>query len=82
MYVLTLCVLVPLLTLLCLTIQVYQGHRFDILEGVGFIEAYLNTYFSIFPNTIWPILIELASVIYAVFALRDTLNRIKDFKRL
>ncbi|KAM5538791.1 hypothetical protein V8D89_007513 [Ganoderma adspersum] len=56
-------------------------HRFNILEGVGCVEAYPNPFLSILLTT-WLVLIGLASAIYAFFALRGMLNRTKDLKRL
>ena len=66
----------------CLVVWFYQGHRFNVLEGVGCIEAYPNTFLSIFLNTTWPIPIGLASATYALLAFRGTLDRTKDLRRL
>ncbi|KAM5538787.1 hypothetical protein V8D89_007509 [Ganoderma adspersum] len=60
----------------------YQGHRFDILEGVGCVEAYPNTFLSILLNTAWPIPIGLASAVFAILALRGGLDRTRDLKLL
>ncbi|KAM5538788.1 hypothetical protein V8D89_007510 [Ganoderma adspersum] len=60
----------------------YQGHRFNILEGVGCVEAYPITFLSILLNTAWPIPIGLASAIYALLAFRGTLDRTRDLRRL
>ncbi|KAI1790851.1 GPCR fungal pheromone mating factor, partial [Ganoderma leucocontextum] len=60
----------------------YQGHRFNLLEGVGCVEAYPNTFLSILLNTIWPIPIGLTSAVYAFLALRGALNRTKDLNQL
>ncbi|KAH9916395.1 STE3-domain-containing protein [Epithele typhae] len=48
---------------------VYQGHRFDILEGVGCIEEYPNTIMSYFLFTAWPIPIGLVSATYCTLTL-------------
>ena len=65
-----------------LVVWFYQGHRFDILEGVGCVEAYPNTFLSIILNTSWPIPIGLASAVFAFLALRGALDRTRDLKLL
>nr|WCD39446.1 Ste3-9 [Ganoderma boninense] len=60
----------------------YQGHRFNILEGVGCVEAYPNTFLSILLNTSWPIPISLTSSVYAFLALRGAFDRTRDLKQL
>ena len=65
-----------------LVVWFYQGHRFDILEGVGCVEAYPNTFLSILLNTSWPIPIGLASAVFAFLALRGALDRTRDLKLL
>ena len=63
----------------CLAVWFYQGHRFDILEGIGCVEAYPNTFLSILLNTVWPVPIGLVSAVYAVLAVRGTT---RDLRRL
>ena len=72
----------PLPDFPCVVVWFYQGHRFNILEGVGCVEAYPNTFLSIFLNTTWPIPIGLASATYALLAFRGMLDRTKDLRRL
>ncbi|PIL26116.1 hypothetical protein GSI_11870 [Ganoderma sinense ZZ0214-1] len=60
----------------------YQGHRFNILEGIGCVEEYPNTFLSILLNTVWPVPIGLASAVYAILTLRGTLARTRDLRRL
>ena len=67
---------------MCLVVWFYQGHRFNILEGVGCVEAYPNTFLSILLNTSWPIPIGLASAVFAFLALRGALDRTRDLKLL
>ena len=71
-----------LLDSLLVVVWFYQGHRFDILEGIGCIEAYPNTFLSILLNTVWPIPIGLVSAVYASLALRGAIDRTKDLKEL
>ncbi|KAL4252070.1 G-protein coupled receptor 4 family protein [Abortiporus biennis] len=47
-----------------------QGHRFDILEGVGCSSAVPNTYLAIFLYTFWHIIIGVISLSYAGRTLR------------
>ena len=74
--------LIRFLALMCLAVWFYQGHRFNILEGVGCVEAYPNTFLSLLLNTTWPIPIGLVSVAYAALALWGTLDRTEDLRRL
>ncbi|PIL26117.1 hypothetical protein GSI_11871 [Ganoderma sinense ZZ0214-1] len=60
----------------------YQGHRFNILEGVGCVEAYPNTFLSILLTTSWPIPIGLTTAVYAFLSLRGALDRTRDLKQL
>ncbi|TBU29728.1 STE3-domain-containing protein [Dichomitus squalens] len=60
----------------------YQGHRFNIYEGVGCMEAYPNTFLSILLNTSWPLPIGLTSAVFAVLALRAAFDRTRDLRRL
>ncbi|KAH9856250.1 STE3-domain-containing protein [Lenzites betulinus] len=60
----------------------YQGHRFDILEGVGCMEEYPNTYLAYFLYVVWPIPIGLISGTYCVLTLRSFFRRRRDFSAL
>ncbi|KAI1790868.1 putative fungal pheromoneG-protein-coupled receptor [Ganoderma leucocontextum] len=60
----------------------YQGHRFDLIEGVGCIEAYPNTWLALILYFIWPLAIGLVSAIYCILTLKSFLNRRKSFCEL
>ncbi|OBZ74837.1 Pheromone B alpha 3 receptor [Grifola frondosa] len=60
----------------------YQGHRFDILEGIGCIPAIPNTILSYFLYEAWPIPIGLVSAFYCISTIRAFLKRRKQFNEL
>ncbi|KAI8992846.1 STE3-domain-containing protein [Trametes punicea] len=60
----------------------YQGHRFDILEGIGCIEEYPNTWLAYLLYITWPIPIGLVSATYCTLTLRAFLKRRRDFNTL
>ncbi|KAI0641059.1 STE3-domain-containing protein [Trametes meyenii] len=60
----------------------YQGHRFDILEGVGCVEEYPNTFLSYLLYTTWPLPIGLVSATYCTLTLRAFFKRRRDFSTL
>ncbi|KAI0703963.1 GPCR fungal pheromone mating factor [Earliella scabrosa] len=60
----------------------YQGHRFDIYEGVGCIEEYPNTFLAYLLYIVWPIPIGLASATYCVLTLRTFLRQRREFHAL
>ncbi|KAK7680857.1 hypothetical protein QCA50_016167 [Cerrena zonata] len=59
-----------------------QGHRFDILEGVGCSSAVPFTIPSFFLFFGWPIFLGVISAIYSGFTLRAFLKRRKQFSEL
>nr|AER30317.1 mating pheromone receptor a1 [Rhodotorula sphaerocarpa] len=61
---------------------VVQGHRYDIVQGVGCIPAYYWSLPLIFIIWIWPIVFYLAAAVYAVLAFRLFVARRFQFARL
>ncbi|KAI0350971.1 STE3-domain-containing protein [Trametes cingulata] len=60
----------------------YQGHRFDILEGVGCVEEYPNSFLAYLLYITWPIPIGLVSATYCTLTLRAFFRRRRDFSTL
>ncbi|KAI1790869.1 STE3-domain-containing protein [Ganoderma leucocontextum] len=60
----------------------YQGHRFDILEGMGCLEAYPNTWLALILYFLWPIPIGLVSATYCILTLRAFFKRRRQFNEL
>ncbi|RDX40478.1 putative fungal pheromoneG-protein-coupled receptor [Lentinus brumalis] len=60
----------------------YQGHRFDILEGIGCIEEYPNTFLAYLLYVCWPIPIGLVSATYCTLTLRAFFHRRQQFNEL
>ncbi|EIW56751.1 STE3-domain-containing protein [Trametes versicolor FP-101664 SS1] len=60
----------------------YQGHRFDILEGVGCVEEYPNSFLAYLLFITWPIPIGLVSGTYCILTLRAFFRRRRDFSAL
>ncbi|OSD03764.1 pheromone receptor [Trametes coccinea BRFM310] len=60
----------------------YQGHRFDILEGVGCTEEYPNSFLAYLLYITWPIPIGLVSATYCILTLRAFFKRRRDFSTL
>ncbi|OJT14439.1 Pheromone B alpha 3 receptor [Trametes pubescens] len=60
----------------------YQGHRFDILEGVGCVEEYPNSFLAYLLFITWPIVIGLVSGTYCILTLRAFFRRRRDFSAL
>ncbi|KAI9057590.1 fungal pheromone receptor [Trametes sanguinea] len=60
----------------------YQGHRFDILEGIGCIEEYPNSFLAYLLYVAWPIPIGLVSATYCTLTLRAFFKRRRDFSTL
>ncbi|TFK87793.1 putative fungal pheromoneG-protein-coupled receptor [Polyporus arcularius HHB13444] len=60
----------------------YQGHRFDILEGIGCIEEYPNTFLAYLLYVCWPIPIGLVSATYCTLTLRAFFHRRRQFNEL
>ncbi|KAI0830071.1 STE3-domain-containing protein [Trametes gibbosa] len=60
----------------------YQGHRFDILEGVGCVEEYPNSFLAYLLYITWPIPIGLVSATYCTLTLRAFFRRRRDFSAL
>ena len=61
---------------------VYEGHRFDLMEGVGCIEAYPNTWLALILYYLWPIAIGLVSATYCVLTLTAFFKRRRRFSEL
>ncbi|CDO68081.1 hypothetical protein BN946_scf184788.g12 [Trametes cinnabarina] len=61
---------------------VYQGHRFDILEGVGCTEEFPNSFLAYLLYFTWPIVIGLVSATYCILTLRAFFKRRRDFSTL
>nr|VWO99365.1 Pheromone receptor CPRa1p [Ganoderma boninense] len=60
----------------------YQGHRFDIIEGIGCVEAYPNTWLAIILYFAWPFFIGIISACYCYKTLKAFLARRKEFSQL
>ncbi|RPD60895.1 STE3-domain-containing protein [Lentinus tigrinus ALCF2SS1-6] len=60
----------------------YQGHRFDILEGIGCIEEYPNTWLAYVLYVCWPIPIGLVSATFCILTLRAFFQRRRQFNEL
>ncbi|PIL26107.1 hypothetical protein GSI_11861 [Ganoderma sinense ZZ0214-1] len=60
----------------------YQGHRFDILEGMGCLEAYPNTWLALILYFLWPIPIGLVSATYCILTLKAFFKRRRQFNEL
>nr|VWO99360.1 ABC1 transporter [Ganoderma boninense] len=60
----------------------YQGHRFDILEGIGCLEAYPNTWLALILYFLWPIPIGLVSATYCILTLKAFFKRRRQFNEL
>ncbi|KAH9943341.1 STE3-domain-containing protein [Epithele typhae] len=60
----------------------YQGHRYNIYEGFGCMEAYPNTILSYFLYVAWPIPIGLVSATYCSLTLHAFFKRRRQFKEL
>ncbi|KAI0656216.1 STE3-domain-containing protein [Cubamyces menziesii] len=60
----------------------YQGHRFDILEGIGCVEEYPNSFLAYLLYITWPIPIGLVSATYCTLTLRAFFKRRRDFSTL
>ena len=60
----------------------YQGHRFDILEGIGCIETYPNTWLAYVLYVSWPLPIGLVSGTYCILTLRAFFHRRRQFNEL
>ncbi|KAI0694927.1 STE3-domain-containing protein [Cerioporus squamosus] len=60
----------------------YQGHRFDILEGIGCIEEYPNTFLAYLLYVCWPIPIGLVSATFCILTLRAFFQRRRQFNEL
>ncbi|KAI0632771.1 STE3-domain-containing protein [Trametes polyzona] len=60
----------------------YQGHRFDILEGVGCWTEYPNSFLAYLLFITWPIPIGMVSATYCILTLRAFFRRRRDFSTL
>lgn len=60
----------------------YQGHRYNIFEGVGCIEEYPNTFLAYLLHLTWPIPIGLVSVTYCILTFRAFVLRRTEFRSL
>jgi pheromone a factor receptor len=60
---------------------IVQGHRFDILEGVGCTPAIYNTLLTYFIYSIWPAIIGLVSAVYCIMALLAFRRRQVEFNQ-
>lgn len=60
----------------------YQGHRYNIFEGVGCIEEYPNTFLAYLLHLTWPIPIGLVSVTYCILTFRAFVLRRSEFRSL
>ncbi|PIL26108.1 hypothetical protein GSI_11862 [Ganoderma sinense ZZ0214-1] len=60
----------------------YQGHRFDLIEGIGCVEAYPNTWLAVILYYMWPLIIGLVSGVYCFKTLKAFLARRKEFGEL
>ncbi|EJF59110.1 STE3-domain-containing protein [Dichomitus squalens] len=60
----------------------YQGHRFNILEGMGCLEAYPNTWLALILYFLWPIPLGLVSGTYCILTLRAFFKRRRQFNEL
>ncbi|KAJ8457133.1 hypothetical protein ONZ51_g11716 [Trametes cubensis] len=60
----------------------YQGHRFNIFEGVGCFPAVPNSFLFYILLLSWPIVIGLISGTYCVLTIRTFFRRRRDFSTL